>query len=69
MLGSLRMAPAQAQAALTDMVDTLSANGVYEFNGLERQAAIANDNAFAKLQPICAHAQKATGSRVARARH
>jgi uncharacterized protein with beta-barrel porin domain len=60
MLGSLRMAPAQAQSpALLDMVNTLSANGVYAFNGLERQAAIANDNAFTKLQPICAPSPKA----------
>jgi hypothetical protein len=60
MLGLLRTAPAQAQSpALLDMVNTLSANGVYAFNGLERQAAMANDNAFTKLQPICAPAPKA----------
>jgi uncharacterized protein YhjY with autotransporter beta-barrel domain len=58
LIGSLRTAPAQS-GALLDMVNTLSADGVYPFNGLEQQAAIANDNAFTKLQPICAPAQKA----------
>jgi outer membrane lipase/esterase len=60
MIGSLRPEPAHGQnAALLNMVNTLSANGVYQFNGLERQAAIANDNAFTKLQPLCAPAQTA----------
>jgi outer membrane lipase/esterase len=46
--------PAHAQSpALQDMVSTLSANGTFEFNALERQAAIANDSAYAKLQRVC----------------
>lgn len=45
---------AQAQApALVNMVNTLSANGVFQFDPLERAAAVANDNAYAKLLPIC----------------
>jgi uncharacterized protein YhjY with autotransporter beta-barrel domain len=40
-------------AALQDMVNTLSANGVFQFDALERQAAIANDSAYTKLLPIC----------------
>src|SRR5712672_329295 len=50
----LWLRPAHAQSpALLDMVNTLSANGTFEFDALERQAAIANDNAYAKLQPFC----------------
>jgi outer membrane lipase/esterase len=46
--------PAYAQSpALVDMVNTLSANGTFQFDALERQAAIANDSAYTKLQPIC----------------
>ena len=50
--------PAGAQNAssgsLLAMVNTLSSDGVYQFDALDRQAAIANDTAFAKLQPLCA---------------
>jgi uncharacterized protein with beta-barrel porin domain len=50
--------PAGAQSAssgsLLTMVNTLSSDGVYQFNALDRQAAIANDTAFANLQPLCA---------------
>jgi uncharacterized protein with beta-barrel porin domain len=50
----MSLRPAHAQSpALVDMVSTLSANGTFQFDALERQAAIANDNAYAKLQPIC----------------
>jgi uncharacterized protein YhjY with autotransporter beta-barrel domain len=46
--------PAHAQSpALLDMVNTLTANGTFQFDALERQAAIANDTAYTKLQPIC----------------
>lgn len=45
-----RSAPAQS---LLDMVDTLSAQGVFQFDGLERAAAIANDNAYVKVQALC----------------
>ncbi len=60
----LRPAYAQTQSpALLDMVNTLSANGVFEFDALERQAAIANDSAYAKLLPICGgQGQAGTGS-------
>jgi len=52
--GPIWLRPAHAQSpALLDMVNTLSANGTFEFDALERQAAIANDNAYAKLQPVC----------------
>jgi uncharacterized protein YhjY with autotransporter beta-barrel domain len=55
--------PAHAQSpALLDMVNTLSANGTFQFDALERQAAIANDSAYAKLQPICAGAGQPTGA-------
>ena len=52
-----RSDPVDAQAAssgsLLTMVNTLSSEGVYQFNALDRQSAIANDTAFANLQPIC----------------
>jgi uncharacterized protein with beta-barrel porin domain len=51
--------PVHAQtAALVNMVDSLSANGTFAFDGLERLAAIANDNAYTKLQPICGQVGK-----------
>ena len=54
MLAPLGFQSAGAQtAALLDMVNTLSANGTFQFDALERQAAIANDNAYTKLLPIC----------------
>jgi uncharacterized protein with beta-barrel porin domain len=40
-------------ASLLDMVNTLSGDGVFQFDALERQAAVANDTAFLKLQPLC----------------
>src|SRR4051812_39260688 len=43
---------AQAQSLL-DMVDTLTAQGVFQFDNLERLAAIANDNAYVKVQALC----------------
>src|ERR1700753_1591961 len=47
-------AQAQAQGPpLVNMVNTLSANGVFQFDPLERAAAVANDNAYAKLLPVC----------------
>jgi outer membrane lipase/esterase len=49
---SLWHSPANAQSLL-DMVNTLSANGVFQFDALERAAAIANDNAFVKVQGLC----------------
>lgn len=52
MFGAFRTAQAQSPA-LVDMINTLTANGVFQFNGLERQAAIANDSAYSKLLPIC----------------
>ncbi|HVS75518.1 MAG TPA: autotransporter outer membrane beta-barrel domain-containing protein [Steroidobacteraceae bacterium] len=52
-----RSAPSGAQNAssgsLLRMVNTLSSEGVYQFDALGRQAAIANDAAFASLQPLC----------------
>jgi uncharacterized protein YhjY with autotransporter beta-barrel domain len=54
MAATIWIQPAHAQtAALLDMVNTLSANGVFQFDALERQAAIANDTAYTKLLPIC----------------
>jgi outer membrane lipase/esterase len=54
MLAPLGFQSAGAQtAALLDMVNTLSANGTFQFDALERQAAIANDNAYSKLLPVC----------------
>ncbi|MEA3181711.1 MAG: hypothetical protein QOI59_5234 [Gammaproteobacteria bacterium] len=60
-LAALWFRPAGAQtAALLDMVNTLSANGTFQFDALERQAAIANDGAYTKLLPVCgAQAQAA----------
>jgi len=49
--------PARAQTApgpLLTMVNTLTAEGVFQFDALERAAAAANDNAYFKLQKICA---------------
>lgn len=44
----------QARAqSLLDMVNTLGAEGVFQFDPLERAAAIANDNAFVKVQALC----------------
>lgn len=43
---------AHAQSLL-DMVDTLTAQGVFKFDGLERAAAIANDNAYVKVRALC----------------
>lgn len=49
--------PARAQSdsggSLLTMVDTLTSEGVYQFNALEQQAAIANDTAYANLLPAC----------------
>jgi uncharacterized protein with beta-barrel porin domain len=54
LLMALWVRPAAAQtAALVDMVNTLSGNGTFQFDALERQAAIANDNAYTKLLPVC----------------
>jgi outer membrane lipase/esterase len=55
--GLLVMAPlwhsgAHAQSLL-DAVNTLSADGVFQFDALERAAAAANDNAFVKVQALC----------------
>jgi uncharacterized protein YhjY with autotransporter beta-barrel domain len=47
--------------ALQNMVDTLTAEGVFQFDALERQAAIANDHAYSKLLPLCG-AQAAPGA-------
>jgi uncharacterized protein with beta-barrel porin domain len=43
---------ADAQSLLS-MVDTLTAQGVFQFDGLERAAAIANDNAYVKVRALC----------------
>jgi len=54
LLAALWTRPVQAQTpALVDMVNTLSANGTFQFDALERQAAIANDSAYSKLLPVC----------------
>jgi outer membrane lipase/esterase len=49
--------PAAAQSAssgsLLTMVDTLTSDGVYQFNALDQQAAIANDTAYESLLPLC----------------
>jgi outer membrane lipase/esterase len=49
--------PAAGQSAssgsLLTMVDTLTSDGVYQFNALDQQAAIANDTAYASLLPVC----------------
>jgi outer membrane lipase/esterase len=53
-LAAVLCQPVSAQtAALVNMVDTLTANGVFQFDGLERLAAVANDNAYTKLLPLC----------------
>jgi len=49
---SLWHSPAHAQSLL-DMVNTLGAQGVFQFDALERAAAIANDNAYVKVQALC----------------
>jgi len=59
LLAALWHGPVQAQnaqnapAALLEMVNTLTADGVFQFDALERAAAAANDNAYLKLQKIC----------------
>ena len=59
----LPQAQAQSQApALVNMVNTLSANGVFQFDPLERAAAVANDNAYAKLLPVCGQQAEAPAS-------
>lgn len=61
-LALARFQSASAQTpALQNMVDTLTAQGVFQFDALERQAAIANDRAFSKLLPLCG-AQAAPGA-------
>jgi outer membrane lipase/esterase len=47
---------AQTAPSLLNMVNTLTSDGVFKFDALERAAAIANDNAYAKLLPLCAGA-------------
>src|SRR5579872_1039314 len=50
------IAPAQAQTDTTPTpasLVTLVNSGIYAFNGLERQAAAANDAAYTSLLPIC----------------
>jgi uncharacterized protein with beta-barrel porin domain len=61
LLAGLCTRPAAAQtAALLEMVNTLSVSGTFQFDALERQAAIANDSAYTKLLPACgAQAQSA----------
>jgi uncharacterized protein with beta-barrel porin domain len=67
MLVLLMLAPAWFQSAsaqapeLQNMVDTLTAEGVFQFDALERAAAIANDHAYSKLLPLCG-AQAAPGA-------
>jgi uncharacterized protein YhjY with autotransporter beta-barrel domain len=39
--------------SLLDMVNTLTADGVFQFDALERAAAIANDNAYVKVRNLC----------------
>jgi outer membrane lipase/esterase len=46
-------ANAQTTPALLNMVNTLTSQGVFQFDALEKQAAIANDNAFTKVQALC----------------
>jgi uncharacterized protein YhjY with autotransporter beta-barrel domain len=50
---------AQSSGSLLEMVNTLTSDGVYQFNALARQAAIANDTAYVNLQPICGSATPA----------
>jgi outer membrane lipase/esterase len=56
LLGSSEQADAQSASSgsLLNMVDTLSSDGVYQFNALDRQSALANDTAYEKLLPLCA---------------
>lgn len=53
LIGHIPAHAQQAQPSLRLMVDTLSASGVFQFDAVERQAAIANDNAYSKLLPLC----------------
>ncbi len=46
--------PARATPSLAQMVTTLRGEGVYAFDALEYDAAVANDAAYAALLPICA---------------
>jgi uncharacterized protein YhjY with autotransporter beta-barrel domain len=45
-------ATARAQSLL-DMVNALGTQGVFQFDALERDAAIANDTAFVKIRALC----------------
>jgi outer membrane lipase/esterase len=46
-------APGQPAPSLAQMVTTLRSEGVFQFDGLEYDAAVANDAAYAALLPIC----------------
>src|SRR5260221_9175945 len=45
-------ATARAQSLL-DMINALGTQGVFQFDALERDAAIANDTAFVKVRALC----------------
>lgn len=55
---------AQASPSLSEMVSTLTARGVYQFNGLEFAAAAANDAAYSNLLKICAPASPTSAAPV-----
>ena len=64
LLGHVDFAGAQSASSgsLLTMVNTLTSKGVYQFSALDRQAAIANDAAFASLQAICGTASPSAPS-------
>lgn len=64
-LGSfLQPTYAQTEGSLQTLVDQYSARGIYEYNALERQAAIANDKAYQSLLSDCGSTGSAcTGAR------
>lgn len=57
-------ARAQASPSLSEMVSTLTEEGVYQFNALEVAAAAANDAAYSNLLKICAPASPSSAAPV-----
>jgi uncharacterized protein with beta-barrel porin domain len=61
------VAGAQSAPSLVTMVNTLRADGVYQFDGLEFDAAAADDAAYAALLPKCGRAGTAATCAAAQA--
>jgi outer membrane lipase/esterase len=62
--GNARAQTAPAGGSLVNLVTTMSNSGVFVYDALERQSALANDTAFVNLQSQCGNLQapSCTGS-------